>query len=249
MPANRLEQTLAAALESLKQSGRAKGAETVFDGVLPPADGKGPRYRIAGEPGRAFLRMNANGYLGLARHEAVIAAEEDAVRRYGAGPGAVRFISGTWAPHVALEARLAAFHRRPSAMLFSSAYATIMGVLAPLIDDRTAVISDALNHNCIINAMRLAQPKRKQIYSHLDMAALERALDEAVTSMRGDALLALREIAAQAKLSTIDAHYRVRLSMIEAQHAVVGVVRHKNVLPCGLGGHRGARRTVSPFPD
>jgi glycine C-acetyltransferase len=111
----------------------------------------------------------------------------------------VRFISGTWEPHVALERRLAAFHGRPAAMLFSSAYATVMGILPPLITDRTAVISDELNHNCIINAIALARPAEKRIYRHLDMEEFDRHLAEAarscsraiivtdgVFSMRGD---------------------------------------------------------------
>src|SRR3972149_6085399 len=85
-------------------------------------------------------------------------------RAYGSGPGAVRFISGTWAPHVALEERLAAFHGRPAGMLFSSAYAAVMGILPALITDRTAVISDELNHNCIINAIALGRPAEKHIY-------------------------------------------------------------------------------------
>ena len=121
---------------SLAHSGRLKGAETVTLGVLPPHNGKGPRFLIAGEGEKPFLRMNSNSYLGLSFEPRVIAAEEEAVRRYGAGPGAVRFISGTWAPHIALERRLAAFHGREAAMLFSSAYATVMGVLPQLITDQ-----------------------------------------------------------------------------------------------------------------
>ena len=100
------------------------------------------------------------------------------MRRYGVGPGAVRFISGTWAPHVKLEARLAAFHGREAGMLFSSAYATVMGVLAPLITADTAVISDELNHNSIINAISLSRPAEKRIYRHLDFDELKRQLSE-----------------------------------------------------------------------
>src|SRR5262249_9700265 len=80
------------------------------------------------------------------------------------------------------ERRLAAFHGRPAAMLFSSAYATIMGSLPPLIHDRTAVISDALNHNCIINAIALSRPAEKHIYKHLDAGGIERALYSAAAS-------------------------------------------------------------------
>jgi glycine C-acetyltransferase len=184
MPHDRLAAALAAEIGELEKAGTRKGAETVFAGIVPPADGRGPRYLIEGEGERPFLRMNANAYLGLGRHPDVIAAEEDAVREYGAGPGAVRFISGTWSPHTALEARLARFHGRPAGMIYSSAYATMMGVLPSLITDETAVISDELNHNCIINAIRLARPKERAVYPHLDLDALKRALDVAAATCR-----------------------------------------------------------------
>jgi glycine C-acetyltransferase len=199
MPTQKLVPLLEARLEELSRSGRLKGAENITRGVVPAAQGKGPRFLIEGCGETPFLRMNSNSYLGLSFQARVIAAEEEAVRRYGTGPGAVRFISGTWAPHVALEQRLAAFHGRKAGMLFSSAYATVMGVLPPLITPRTAVISDALNHNSIINAIALARPGDKRIYEHLDLEDLERSLDlaartcnraivvtDGVFSMRGD---------------------------------------------------------------
>ena len=143
--------------------------------------------------------MNSNSYLGMSFRAGVIAAEDEAAHSFGTGPGAVRFISGTWSPHVRLERRLAAFHGREAAMLFSSAYATVMGTLPPLISDKTAIISDALNHNCIINAIALARPGEKHIYRHLDIDDLERRLEQAakasvraiivtdgIFSMRGD---------------------------------------------------------------
>jgi len=199
MPTNRLTPILEARVDELRTSGRLKGAEAVTVGILPPANGKGPRFLIEGGGRRGYLRMNSNSYLGLSLNARVLAAEEEAVRRYGTGPGAVRFISGTWAPHVALERRLAQYHGREAGMLFSSAYATVMGVLPQLITDKTAVISDALNHSCIINAIALARPADKRIYRHLDLDELERHLaavaktctraivvTDGVFSMRGD---------------------------------------------------------------
>ena len=50
----------------------------------------------------------------------------------------VRFISGTFAPHVELEERLARFHDREAAMIYSSAYAAVMGIVPQLIGERTA---------------------------------------------------------------------------------------------------------------
>jgi glycine C-acetyltransferase len=199
MPADRLEAVLAAELGALDADGTRKGAEPVITELLPAQGARGPRVRLAGEGDRPFLRMNGNGYLGLARHPEVIAAEEGAVRAFGAGPGAVRFISGTFAPHVELERRLAGFHGREAAMLFSSAYAAVMGTLVPLLTPQAAVVSDALNHSCIINAIRLAGPAEKHVYPHLDVAVRAAALDRAagrarravvvtdgVFSMRGD---------------------------------------------------------------
>ncbi len=196
MPFDRMARSLAKQLAELDTR---KGEESVIVGLVAAEGGRGPRVRLSGEGERVFLRMNANGYLGLATHPDVVAAEEEAARRYGAGPQAVRFISGTFAPHVELERRLAAFHGRESAMIFSSAYAAVMGILPPLIDEATAVISDELNHNCIINAVRLARPALKQVVPHLDMEALKKALEKAaggcrralvvtdgVFSMRGD---------------------------------------------------------------
>jgi len=199
MPIHKLTETLSARLDELMRTGRSKGKETVIKGAVPARGGRGPRYLVEGEGDTPFLRVNSNGYLGLALRSEVIVAEEASAASFGAGPGAVRFIGGTWSSHVALERRLAAFHDRPSAILFSSAYAAVMGLLPPLVSDETAVISDELNHNCIINAIALARPAAKHIYKHLDMGELERALalaaetsaraivvTDGVFSMRGD---------------------------------------------------------------
>jgi glycine C-acetyltransferase len=199
MSVNRFEQKLMEKLTDLETKGTLKGREMIITSIKPPEGDKGPRYLLQGHGDQEFIRMNSNAYLGLSRHPALVQAEEDAARLYGTGPGAVRFISGTFIPHVQLEKRLADFHAREDAMIFSSAYATIMGALPALIDPETAVISDALNHNCIINAIRLARPKVKAVYDHLDMSDLEAkiktAMDQArrvlivtdgIFSMRGD---------------------------------------------------------------
>lgn len=199
MPHDRLASILAEQISELEVKGIRKGSERVICGVLPAENGRGPRFLIEGHGDKPFLRMNANSYLGLSFHAEVISAEEEGVRRSGTGPGAVRFISGTWGPHAALEDRLAAFHGREAAILFSSAYAAVMGLLPPLITTQTAVISDELNHNCIINAIRLATPGAKFIYRHLCLNELESCLQAAsrtckraivvtdgVFSMRGD---------------------------------------------------------------
>jgi glycine C-acetyltransferase len=200
MPLDRIAGVLKAHVADLAERGTAKGAESVVTEVIRPEGGRGPRFRLEGEGEREFIRMNSNSYLGMSLRLEVIEAEEEAAQTYGAGPGAVRFISGTYAPHVELERRLAAFHSREAAMIFSSAYATVLSTIVPLTTERTILISDELNHNCIINAMRLSRPLDKAVYRHSDMGGLKQALEQAsaagaaraivvtdgIFSMRGD---------------------------------------------------------------
>jgi glycine C-acetyltransferase len=199
MPADRLSTVLENHVAGLVEAGTAKGSETVVVGVRRAEGDRGPRFLLEGEGDKEFLRMNSNSYLGMGLRPEVVEAEERATAEFGAGPGAVRFISGTYASHVALERELAAFHGREAGMIFSSAYATIVSTITPLVTADTVLVSDELNHNCIINAMRLARPQGKAIYAHNDMGQLDAALEEwkgkakravvvtdGIFSMRGD---------------------------------------------------------------
>ena len=147
MPLTEIIRVLEKELATLDQAGTRKGKEIVITGVKRAEGKRGTRYLIGGYGDKEFLRMNSNSYLGLALDDEVIAAEEAAAKAFGAGPGAARFISGTFQPHVELENRLALFHKREAGILFSSGYATVLGVLVPLFTKDTIVISDELNHN------------------------------------------------------------------------------------------------------
>ncbi|MFH1763486.1 MAG: aminotransferase class I/II-fold pyridoxal phosphate-dependent enzyme [Gemmatimonadota bacterium] len=199
MPLDRMTKVLRDHVSDLEAKGTAKGAELVVTKAIPPSGNRGPRFLLEGEGEKEFLRMNSNSYLGMSLRPEIMRAEEEGTARYGAGPGAVRFISGTYDVHTELERALATFHGREEAMIFSSAYATVMGTISPLVTQETALISDALNHNCIINAVRLSRPKEKVVYPHLDMSSLEKSLvafkgkvdralviTDGIFSMRGD---------------------------------------------------------------
>ena len=199
MPMDRLIPVVEGLVAGMEQQGTAKGAENVVREVIPPRGGQGPRFLLEGQGDKPFIRMNANSYLGLSLHPEVIEAEEVTARTMGAGPGAVRFIAGTHSQHVGLERALAAFHGREEGMIFSSAYAAVVSALVSLTDKTTFVLSDELNHNCIIMAIRMSRPAGKAIYPHLDMGALDRQLEavkgkarraivvtDGIFSMRGD---------------------------------------------------------------
>jgi glycine C-acetyltransferase len=180
MAIDRLVNILDKELQELKEKGTAKGKEFIITKVKKPEGEKGTRYFLKGKGDQEFLRMNSNSYLGMSQRKEIIEAEEQATREYGVGPGAVRFINGTFKPHRELEKALARFHGREDAMIYSAAYATTLGVLSSLISKETTVISDSLNHSCIINAMKLSRPLEKKVYTHLDMSELESMIKESI---------------------------------------------------------------------
>jgi glycine C-acetyltransferase len=200
MSLEKLNAALAADVAALAKEGRAKAPERVIVGYVPAEGANGPRYKLRGSDG-VFLRMNSNSYLSLSHHPQVLAAADSASHHFGAGPGAVRFIDGTAALHVALEARIAAFVHRPAARIFNSAYTTTLGLAITLAGPETFWIGDELNHNCIIRAMRIANVPSAQraIFKHNDVADLHDCLSripegtgrvivifDGIFSMRGD---------------------------------------------------------------
>ncbi len=180
MPLARFSEFLKKEVAELKQSGTAKGDERVVVKIARAKGKKGPRCYLKGYGKRDFIRMNSNSYLGLQLRKDILKAEEKGAEKYGVGPGAVRFISGSYDAHIELEKALAKFHDRDDCMITSSAYTAVLGVIASLTTPETIIISDELNHNCIINAMKLARPKDKKIFKHLDLSHLESCIRDSV---------------------------------------------------------------------
>ena len=124
-----------------------------------------------------MINLCANNYLGLANHPAVRAAAQRSLDESGYGMASVRFICGTQQLHKELERRLAAFLGTEDIILYSSCFDANGGLFETLLDERDAVISDALNHASIIDGIRLCKAQRLR-YANSDMAELERCLKE-----------------------------------------------------------------------
>ena len=136
---------------------------------------QGPVVTLA--DGRVLVNLCANNYLGLANHPAVIQAAHAALDRYGYGVASVRFICGTQSVHRELEARLSEFLGTEDTILYSSCFDANGGLFETLLDDRDAVISDALNHASIIDGIRLCKARRLR-YANNDLDELEQALKD-----------------------------------------------------------------------
>ena len=126
---------------------------------------------------KEVLNLCANNYLGLADHPAVVAAAKEALDRWGYGMASVRFICGTQEVHKELEEALSDFLGTEDTILYSSCFDANGGIFEALLDERDAVISDALNHASIIDGIRLCKARRYR-YANRDMADLERQLHE-----------------------------------------------------------------------
>ena len=119
----------------------------------------------------------SNDYLGMGGHEAVIEAGVRATRAHGAGAGGTRNISGTHRPIVELERELADLHGKAAALVFTSGWiSNLAGIstIASLLPN-CLVLSDALNHNSMIEGVRRAGCE-KQVFRHNDAAHLEALL-------------------------------------------------------------------------
>ncbi|MCS6946624.1 MAG: glycine C-acetyltransferase, partial [Steroidobacteraceae bacterium] len=159
------DERVAAALGELRSAGLYKPER-----VLESAQGGQIRTQR-----RAVINLCANNYLGLANHLALREAAHRALDRYGYGMASVRFICGTQTVHKELEQRLAGFLGTEDAILFSSCFDANGGLFEALLDERDAVISDALNHASLIDGIRLCKAERLR-YANNDMTELEQCL-------------------------------------------------------------------------
>ena len=160
-----------AILSHLEETGQLKHLQMIESPM-------GPRISIRGL-GEVDC-FCSNNYLGLANHPDVVEAGIEGLRKYGAGTSSVRFICGTFAPHEALEERIASFLEVEASYTFVSCWNATEATFPTLCQDGDVIVSDELNHACIIDSMRLTtaihRGVSKCIYKHSDMESLREAL-------------------------------------------------------------------------
>ena len=158
-------------LSHLEETGQMKQLQMIESPM-------GPRISIRGR-GEVDC-FCSNNYLGLANHPDVVEAGIQGLRKYGAGTSSVRFICGTFAPHEALEERIASFLGVEASYTFVSCWNATEATFPTLCQDGDVIVSDELNHACIIDSMRLTtaihRGVSKCIYTHSDMESLRNAL-------------------------------------------------------------------------
>ena len=136
------------------------------------------RADIRVKPDDEVLNFCANNYLGLSDNTRLIKAAEKMMEERGFGMSSVRFICGTQDIHKELEAAVADYFKTDDAILYGSCFDANGGLFGALLDEKDAIISDALNHASIIDGVRLCKAKRYR-YANANMQELEECLKQA----------------------------------------------------------------------
>lgn len=154
-------------------------------GKLATLDAKALRRRLVvgarGEDGaverdgRRLISFCCNDYLNLARDPRVVEAANEATRRYGAGAGASRLVTGEHPLLPRLEARLAALKGTEDCVVFGSGYLANLGVIPTLVGSSDLILADALSHACMLAGAKMSEATTV-LYRHNDLEHLAELL-------------------------------------------------------------------------
>ena len=171
--------------------------------------------------GHKKIMLGSNNYLGLTNHPKVIEAGVAALKEYGSGLTGSRLLNGNILLHDELEARLAEFVHKESALVFSTGFGVNLGTITTVCGPGDMIFSDEYNHASIVDGVRFSGAS-KQKFRHNDMNDLEekiKATDpkiprfivvDGIFSMEGD-IVKMEELVALSKkypsrLMVDDAH-------------------------------------------
>ena len=181
--------------------------------------------------GKSLIMCGSNNYLGLTTHPEVQEAAKKAISRFGSSCTGSRFLNGTLELHEKLEAELADWVQKDSALVFSTGMQVNLGTISSLVGRKDYVILDRDDHASIVDGARLSYGEMIR-YRHNDISDFEGKLSrlpadagkllvvDGLYSMEGD-------IAPLPEIIPLCKKYSVRI-MVDDAHAV-GV----------LGGGRG----------
>lgn len=175
-------------LAELESKGELKHLQTIEG----PMDAT-VRLKMPDGSTKEAVCLCSNNYLGLANHPEVVEAGIKGLEKYGAGTASVRFICGTFDCHHQIEDRIAKLLDQEAAYTFVSCWNATEALLPTLAEPGDAIVSDALNHACIIDSIRLAvvikKGVRKYIYPNNDMGAFEEKLKAAREESKDDSVI------------------------------------------------------------
>ncbi len=126
---------------------------------------------------RTVLTFCTNDVLGLVHEEAVKQAAIDAILQYGTSNSSCSVLSGRIDLHQQLEAEISAFKHLPHTQLFLNAWMAMQALMdafchlaipVPGFQNtrETLILTDVLNHGCIVSAIVNAGTRSGRVFGH-----------------------------------------------------------------------------------
>jgi 8-amino-7-oxononanoate synthase len=145
---------------------------------------------------RSVINLCSYNYLGLANRPEVVAAAQEALKKYGFGACGSPMLSGMTDLHRELERRVAKFLGREDAMLFNSGFGGALGTISGLLRKSDVAILDNRSHLSLRDGAVLSRCRTEK-FEHNDSSSLDAALSrqqarrklvviEGIYSMDGD---------------------------------------------------------------
>ncbi|WP_271300243.1 serine palmitoyltransferase [Sphingomonas sp. CV7422] len=159
--------------------------------------------------GRDTILLGTYNYMGMTFDPDVLAAGEDALRRFGSGTNGSRMLNGTFRDHMDAEQALRDFYGVSGAIVFSTGYMANLGMISTLVGKGEYVILDADSHASIYDGCKQGNAEIVR-FRHNSVEDLDKRLGrlpreagklvvlEGVYSMLGD-VAPLKEMVAVAK--------------------------------------------------
>lgn len=126
---------------------------------------------------RTVLTFCTNDVLGLVQEEAVKQAAIDAILKYGTSNSSCSVLSGRIDLHQQLEDEISAFKHLPHTQLFINAWMAMQALMDAFCHlaipvpgfqhtQETLILTDVLNHGCIVSAVVNAGTRSGKVFGH-----------------------------------------------------------------------------------
>ncbi|MBH8573242.1 aminotransferase class I/II-fold pyridoxal phosphate-dependent enzyme [Nostocaceae cyanobacterium CENA369] len=126
---------------------------------------------------RTVLTFCTNDVLGLVQEEAVKQAAIDAILKYGTSNSSCSVLSGRIDLHQQLEDEISAFKHLPHTQLFMNAWMAMQALMDAFCHlaipvpgfqhtQETLILTDVLNHGCIVSAIVNAGTRSGKVFGH-----------------------------------------------------------------------------------
>ncbi len=129
---------------------------------------------------KKLISFSSNDYFGLSQNLQVKKAAIAAIKKFGVGGRASRYVSGNNSLYTKLEKNLARIKNCDDSIVFTSGYSASIGVIPALVSEGDLIVADRLIHSSLIDGTKLSGARLMR-FQHNDILHCK----EILTTNRG----------------------------------------------------------------